>query len=68
MLRREDGGHIESRGTPVDRRGEYVMTPRRTEGHDTPGRVLARALQNPLQLADLVAAVHLIREVVALDP
>jgi hypothetical protein len=30
--------------------------------------VLARALQNPLQLADLVAAVHLIREVVALDP
>ena len=58
MLRRQDGRDVEPRCAPVDRRGEHVVASRGTEGHDSPRRARASALENALEFADLVAAVH----------
>lgn len=50
------------------RRGKHVMAADGAHGHEPRGAARERLGQQKLELADLVAAIHIVRLVVALDP
>src|SRR5688572_15406999 len=68
MLWRQNGRNLETRPAPMQRGSQYVVAPRRAERHDAPGRTFAGALEDMLELAYFVAAVRIVREIVAFHP